>query len=89
MNHTFDHEFDAIMHARPHLQYCILVLAGEEYAYAYDAATDTVYTAEFPDTPVHRLYTKCGHVMHHDDLRMLVKCKLGILSHCELEAAFS
>ena len=89
MNRTFDNEFDAIMHAQPQLQYVILVLSGQEYAYAYDALTDTLYTAEFPGVPVHRLYTSCGHVLHHDDLRMLVKSKLGILSHCELEASFS
>jgi hypothetical protein len=89
MNRTWDQEFDAILHAHAHLQYCILVLAGEEYAYAYDAITDTVQTAEFPDVPVHRLYTRCGHVLHHADICMLVKAKLGILSHCELAASFS
>ena len=89
MNRTWDQEFDAIMHAHAHLQYCILVLAGEEYAYAYDAIADTVYTAEFPDVPVHQLHMRNGYTLHHADIRTLVKAQLGILSHCELAASFS
>ena len=89
MKTQYHSEFDAIIHARPQLQYCILVLAGEEYAYAYDALTDTVRTAEFPDIPMHKLYTACGHVLHHDDIRIMVKAKLGIVSHGELECSFS
>jgi fructose 1,6-bisphosphatase len=89
MNEQYNNEFDAIIHAQPQLQYTILVLAGQEYAYAYNALTDQVHTAEFPDTPIHKLYTACGHVLHHDDIRTMVKAKLGILSHCELTASFS
>ena len=89
VNEQYNNEFDAVIHARPQLQYTILVLAGEEYAYAYNPLTDEVCTAEFPDVPIHKLYMACGHVLHHDDIRMLVKAKLGILSHCELQASFS
>jgi len=82
-------EFDLVIHAHPQLQYTILVLAGQEYAYAYNALTDEVYTAEFPGIPVHKLYTACGHVLDHHHIRMLVKQQLCIPSHCELEASFS
>jgi len=89
VNEQYNNEFDAIIHAHPQLQYTILVLAGEEYAYAYDALTDTVRTAEFPDVPIHRLHTRCGHVLHHADICILVKAKLGIMPHCKLTASFS
>jgi hypothetical protein len=89
MTNDFSDQFDAIIHAQPQLQYVILVLSGQEYAYAYNALTDEVYTAEFPGIPVHKLYTACGHVLDHHHIRMLVKQKLCIPSHCELEASFS
>jgi len=88
MNETYNSEFDLVIHANPQLQYTILVLAGQEYAYAYNALTDEVYTAEFPGTPVYKLYLQCGHVLDHHHIRMLVKQKLHIPSHCELEASF-
>lgn len=81
-------EFDLVINARPQLQYTLLVIAGEEYAYAYNPLTDEVYTAEFPGIPVYKLYSRCGHVLDHNTIRTIVKGKLGIPSHCELEASF-
>ena len=89
MKTQYHSEFDAIIHARPQLQYVILLFAGEEYAYAYNALTDQVYTAEFPDVPIHKLYTRCGMILNHACIRTIVKAKLGIASHDALQASFS
>ena len=89
MKRTLDNEFDAIIHAKPHLQYVICIFAGEEYAYAYDAVTDTVYTAEFPGIAIHKLYTRCGMILNHACIRTIVKAKLHASSHCELAASFT
>lgn len=88
MMNEYSNEFDLVIHSKPQLQYTILLVAGEEYAYAYNPLTDEVYTAEFPGIPVYKLYSRCGHVLNHHHIRMLVKQKLRIPSHCELEASF-
>lgn len=88
MMNNYEDVFDVVIYSNPSLMYTILVLAGEEYAYAYNPLTDELYTAEFPGIPVYKLYTRCGHVLDHNTVRAMVKHKLGVTSHCELEASF-
>lgn len=87
-NTDYSDVFDVVIHSDPRLMYTLLLIAGEEYAYAYNPLTDEVYTAEFPGIPVYKLYTRCGRVLDHDTIRTIVKDKLGVVSHCELEASF-
>ncbi|NBW57257.1 hypothetical protein EBR43_05640 [bacterium] len=51
-------------------------MGGEQYDYAYEPQTRTVYTQMFDQVPVQCVHLRCGTVIKHDDLRMLIENKL-------------
>jgi len=51
-------------------------MGGEQYDYAYEPQTCTVYTQMFNQVPVHSVHLRCGTILKHDDLRQLIQNKL-------------
>lgn len=66
-----------------------LNLAGVNYRYIYNPLKGEVYTEEFPDIPVERVYIACGHYITHDQLRGIIEEKLGMPTFKALSSLFS
>lgn len=63
-------------HIRQRCQSVTLQLSTGTYDYLYDPLLDTVYTALFPGVPVQKFALNCGHAVHPEDLKVIIKNKL-------------
>jgi len=69
-------------------KYCSLNLGGDRFDYCYDATNGEVSTQLFPGIPIHRATLACGMHVTHDDIRTIIKYKLGIASNLSQEGVF-
>lgn len=69
-------------------KYCSLNLSDARYDYCYDSATDEVSTQLFPGIPIHKVILNCGYYLTHDQVKKIIKYKLGITSNLQQEGVF-
>ena len=61
-------------------KYCSLHLGGDRLDYCYDDTSGEVSTQLFPGIPIHKVTLGCGMYVTHDDIKIIIEHKLGILA---------
>jgi len=69
-------------------KYCSLNLGGDRLDYCYDATCGEVSTQLLPGIPIHKVNLGCDMYVTHDDIRTIIKYKLGIASNLQSEKLF-
>lgn len=62
---------------------------GDRFDYCYDPTRGEVSTQLFPGIPIHQVTLRCGMHVTHDDIKTIIKHKLGIASNLQFEKLFS